>query len=257
MRKPRASRRKKPEDAPASVIEGSDAVLAPVALVEEKVALKAPVKADPFLDEIYTKKMVDTALDHKKFVGPQDKFDEMGEHQFDVMKQVGVKKTSDVLDIGCGSMRGGKFLLDYLGAGKYHGIEPNEPLLKKGLFAEVDEALVREKTPKFRFNDNFELAVFGKEFDFVLAQAIFAHAAPQQIETCLRSAHEALVSGGKFIFSYLQGDASHKGSTWVYPNCTKYTEPDMLEYVTEAGFTIEENDFEHPVGLSWIVAKKQ
>ena len=104
MRKPRASRRKKPEDAPAPVIEGSDAVditKGGPRASETKVAPKAPVKVDPFLDEIYKQEKIDAALEHKKFVGPQDKFEEMGEHQFDVMKQVGVKKTSEVLDIGC------------------------------------------------------------------------------------------------------------------------------------------------------------
>lgn len=257
-KEPRKSRRTRSKP-PELIVEGSDVADevfgAPSA--GKKASPKATSKTDPFLDEIYTKKSVNTTLDHRSYVGPKDKFDEIGMHQFKVMTKAGLKVTNNFLDIGCGAMRGGKFLLKYLDAGKYHGVEPNKPLLRKGLFVEVDEKLAREKKPNFKFNDNFNLAVFEEKFDFILAQSIFSHAAPEQIADCLKSAYDNVVSGGKFVFNYVKGGSDYTGKTWVYPNAAKYTELRMLEYVRKAGFSVEENDFKHPNGLTWIVAKKQ
>ena len=268
MRKPRTGRRKstetKPQTLPDPVIEGADAqceVGTPAVLPEGKstgkTLFKNTVKSDPFLDEIYTKKSIDANLNHRSYVGPADRFDEIGMHQFKVMTKSGLKVTDSLLDLGCGAMRGGKFLLKYLDAKGYYGIEPNKALLKKGLFAEVTEQLAKEKKPNFKFNDNFNLAIFEKEFDFILAQSIFSHAAPEQIMDCLKSAYDSLASGGKFVFNYVKGASDYTGTTWVYPNAARYTELRMFEYVRKAGFSIEENDFKHPNGLTWIVAKKQ
>ena len=264
VRKPRKSRRVK-DEAPEPVVEGSEApeLSTSGGSVVGKTSLKADVstkrkeKTDVFLDEIYIKEKIDAGLNHRNFVGPEAKFDEIGMHQFKVMTKTGLKVTDNLLDLGCGAMRGGKFLLKYLDAKGYHGIEPNKALLKKGLFAEVAEKLAREKKPNFKFNDNFNLAIFEKEFDFILAQSIFSHAAPGQITGCLRSAYKALTSGGKFVFNYAKGGSDYTGKTWVYPNAARYTELRMFEYVRKAGFSIEENNFKHPNGLTWIVAKKQ
>ena len=264
-RKPRirnAAKRKAVQKAPEPVVEGSEVVVtaAKEAVTPSKEVVAPTIKAvktDPFLDEIYVKERIDFDLDHQKYVGPKDKFEAVGKHQFEVMIDAGLKADSNLLDIGCGAMRGGKFFLDFLDEGKYSGLEPNKALLKKGMHDEVKEEVAREKKPSFKYNDNFNLSIFEKEFDFIVAQAIFAHAAQGQIIACLKSAYDVLAPGGKFVFNYFVGANDYAGNDWVYPCCAKYTELKMLEFVRKAGFVIESNDFKHPVGLSWIIAKKQ
>jgi hypothetical protein len=51
-------------------------------------------------------------------------WDTMGELQFRFMLETGKLKPADVLlDIGCGSFRGGRFFIEYLHAGNYLGID--------------------------------------------------------------------------------------------------------------------------------------
>jgi SAM-dependent methyltransferase len=250
-------KRRAVQEAPKPVVEGSEASVEEEKAPAPKVPVKKSKEADPFLDEIYVKKRIDMDLDHRKYVGPKDKFEVVGKHQFEVMIESGLKASSSLLDIGCGAMRGGKFFLEFLDEGNYCGIDPNKALLRKGLFAEVEEEVARSKKPSFKHNDNFNLSIFDREFDFIVAQAIFAHAAEDQIVACLKSAHDVLAPGGKFVFNYFLGESDYAGKEWVYPCCTKYTELKMLEFVRKAGFDIESNVFKHPVGLVWIVARKQ
>lgn len=231
----------------------------PQPTVDEKEDIQDEVvkEESSFLDKVYAAPVSISELDHRSYVGPKDKYEEIGKHQTEVMKKSGLQSSHKLLDIGCGSLRGGKHLIGYLDRGNYCGIEPNEGLLKKGIKIELDEDIAKDKKPEFNHNNKFDLNVFDCKFDFILAQSIFSHACPEQILKCLKEAEAILNKGGKFVFNYIKGSSDYTGKIWVFPNGCRYTENRMLEFVRKAGLFIEESNFNHPNGLTWLIAIKQ
>ena len=52
--------------------------------------------------------------DHKSYVGAAGEFELIGRLQFEHLKFWGLSSESYLLDIGCGSLRGGKFAINLL-----------------------------------------------------------------------------------------------------------------------------------------------
>src|ERR1700733_7755663 len=125
---------------------------------------------------------------HRKFVGPPEKYDLATAGQFSLLTALGLREDHTLLDIGCGSLRGGRLFIPYLAPEKYFGIEPEQWLIDQGIAAEVGRDLADIKKPAFSNDSNFTLSTFGRTFDFMLAQSIFSHATQKQIRQCLSEA---------------------------------------------------------------------
>lgn len=160
---------------------------------------------------------------HRAFVGPPGRYERMGHLQLETMVRLGLRPQHRLLDIGCGSLRAGRRFIPYLDADRYFGLEPNEWLVKAGMESELAAGLVESKRPRFLHDSDFTLTGFGERFDFMIAQSIFTHAAPAQIERCLAEASLALADGGVLVANFLEGDEDYTGTEWVYPGCCRYT----------------------------------
>jgi SAM-dependent methyltransferase len=117
--------------------------------------------------------------------GPLRKFEAVGRNQLSILLQSGLDFDSRVLDVGCGALRAGYWLIRFLEPGGYFGIEPNRAMLEAGRDMIVTPAVVAEKRPTFDHNDRFDFAVFGTTFDFVIARSVWTHTSPGQVETML------------------------------------------------------------------------
>jgi SAM-dependent methyltransferase len=123
-----------------------------------------------------------------------------------------------VLDVGCGCLRGGFWLIHFLDRNRYFGIEPNEKMLEMGIKEFVPPDLIADKVPRFDKNAEFNFGVFSEKFDFVLARSIWSHAAPAQVEKMLDQFKMWSVPGAVFLTSYHRAEPSqeqYSGTTWV------------------------------------------
>jgi SAM-dependent methyltransferase len=151
--------------------------------------------------------------------GPAQDFERVGRAQLATLVCEGAYPTSRVLDVGCGCLRGGYWMIHFLGPRCYYGIEPSRDMLDAGL-EHLLEASVREaKKPVFDHNDQFDFSVFETKFDFVVARSIFTHASKAQISRMLDAFEEARAPGGVFLASYLPagpfGGRDYRGKSWV------------------------------------------
>jgi hypothetical protein len=71
----------------------------------------------------------------------------MGGLQFTLLFQAGLRETHRLLDVGCGSLRGGRLFIPYLRAGHYYGVEPNEWLVEEGIANELGAEILTVKRP--------------------------------------------------------------------------------------------------------------
>lgn len=136
--------------------------------------------------------------------GPVDDFENVGRLQLITLLRMGLYPYSRVLDVGCGSLRGGYWLIHFLNQSCYYGIEPNKKMLDCGINYFLPQELINLKKPVFNYTANFDFSVFNKNFDFIIARSIWTHASKSQIKTMLDSYIENSVDTSVFLTSYLK-----------------------------------------------------
>ena len=198
-----------------------------------------------------------TTMNYRNAVGPPDKYDIIGALQFRVMVAQGLRDRHTLLDIGCGSLRGGRLFIVWLRPGKYFGIEPHEHLVISGIMEEIGNSIRKVKRPKFHFSSKFDLSHFGVKFDYILAQSIFSHAAPQMIDKCLGEVRKVLKPNGTFIATYFKGAPSYTGTTWAQSPDARYTSKWLKNMCSSHALTLQElADIGHPSGQTWVKIRK-
>jgi SAM-dependent methyltransferase len=152
--------------------------------------------------------------------GPPELFDPAGREQLIVLLEHGLQYTSKVLDIGCGCLRGGRWIIPILEPGHYFGIEPQFHMVAKGLERFVDPKIVEIKTPRFDYNDRFDFSVFGETFTHFMARSIWTHASKHHIETMLDGVARWGEPGAIMLTSFLPvkffgRQRDYEGNDWV------------------------------------------
>ena len=200
--------------------------------------------------------------DHRSKVGPGELYELIGAHQFCVMIKLGLRDHHRLLDLGCGSLRGGKYFINYLGKGNYTGIEPDIDLVAAGVEHELTGEVLALKRPTFHYWDDFLWAerlegMYGLKFDFVLAQSILTHAGRGLVDQIAEDAYLSLVPGGVFAATFFTSMSDSNAEGWLGNGVAGYTEAYMKSVMTGVGFdSAEIRNLGHPVGQIWVIAIK-
>lgn len=206
------------------------------------------------LEEEKLEKILPPGFRHyRAFIGPAEKYDLASAMQFNLLTFLGLRERHFLLDIGCGSLRGGKLFIPYLLPGRYFGTEPEQWLIEEGIRNELGEDIIRIKQPVFSYDNNFTLTTFDRKFDFILAQSIFSHAPQQQIIRCLSEAKKIMKPTSIFAATFDKGNENYMGDKWVYPDCVSYTLEHMTNLVKERGLVCKPIDWPHPNLQTWMV----
>ena len=131
---------------------------------------------------------------------------EIGQLQFQLMVDEGLTPRHRLLDIGCGSMRGGVHFIRHLDAGHYVGVDVNAELLEAGR-GEIAQAGLEEKRPMLVHRGDFEFRDLGV-FDFAIAQSLFTHLPFNSIVRCLARTAEVLRPGGRLLATFFANTGS-------------------------------------------------
>ncbi len=151
-----------------------------------------------------------------------------GEGHLEVLKELGLKPNHRVLDVGCGSLRIGRWLIDYLKPERYYGIDPNLWLVEMARMEEVEPELWEEKLPTFSSVDTFDLDQFKYKYDFILISAVLVHAGDDQIAEFLNSVPDVLKKNGTVLGELaMEGEPGTEGERtcgdgWTYPSLTAH-----------------------------------
>lgn len=189
---------------------------------------------------------------YRAYVGPPSGWDVVAAMQFNLLTSLGLREYHRLLDIGCGSLRGGRLFIPYLLPGNYFGIEPAEWLVAEGIASELGQDAVRLKRPTFSGSASFELDTFGVTFDFLLAQSVFSHASQAQIASCLAAARRVMHERTLFAATFVEGD-DYTGDAWTYPECVTYRRERISALAQEAGLACRVVAWPHPSSQTWVV----
>lgn len=183
-------------------------------------------------------------------------YEPIGRHVLIKLIDTGLLPESRVLDVGCGGLRCGYWLIHFLRPDRYFGIEPNEQMLRAGLDRLFDASLLAEKSPRFDHNDRFDFGVFRERFDFVIARSIWSHASLPQIEHMLQQFVAHTSDDAIFLTSYVpthRQDKEYRGDDFSWP-AIRYRKETLEEKIRAAGLHA---DFQDTVQLQrWVKVSK-
>lgn len=217
--------------------------------------IEAPTHREPD----YAGKVVDAERGfHRKFVG--GKWEEMGRLQLDFLVEHGLRPTTKFLDVGCGSLRAGRLLVDYLDPGNYYGIDINPSVIEAGYDQELDDA-GRDRLPisHLRATDRFD-ADFGVTFDMAIAQSLFTHLTLNNIRLCLHRVAKVVRPEGRFYVTFFERPphqpvdfVGEKRRQWAERNPYSYYREDLRWAVRRLPWRFRYiGDWDHPRGQRMV-----
>lgn len=163
---------------------------------------------------------------HRDFVGGH--WEEIGQLQRDFLVQQGLEPRQRFLDVGCGSLRAGRHLVEHLDPGHYYGIDVNRDLIVAGYDTELTEGQ-RGRLPvgNLRSTDRFD-ADFDVAFDMAIAQSVFTHISLNHIRLCLHRVAQVMRPGGRFFVTFFEQAADFPVDG--IPKRGQYTERNVFWY---------------------------
>jgi SAM-dependent methyltransferase len=147
---------------------------------------------------------------YRNFVGGAKVWEKIARLQFDFMRESGLKSGDKFVDVGCGALRGGRYFIEYLGPGDYYGIDKHIELIIYGTVRELSIPKFRQKRPHFAISDSFEFERLGSGFNFGLAQSLFTHLSPEDVNLCLNKLYPTAAEGCKFYATFFEADGAVK-----------------------------------------------
>jgi SAM-dependent methyltransferase len=204
---------------------------------------------------------------HRSAVGGM--WDEVGQLQFEFLVSEGLAPESHLLDMGCGSLRGGIHFISHLEPGHYFGIDRNPRLLAAGE-TELERAGVTGKQPTLVVRNDFSAEDLGQRFDFAIAQSLFTHLPFNSILRCVSEVGRVLAPGGRFYATFFANPGPRLGlepmpietdhELTVYVDRDPfYYDPDLFSWLCEGSdLTCEyRGEWGHPRSQQMLVFTKQ
>lgn len=126
----------------------------------------------------------------------------LGELQFAYLCEHGLTPHSRLLDIGCGNLRAGWRLIDYLEPGHYYGIDISPDVLIAAKRTLTTHSL-QDRLPHLTLVQDLTLDFLPEgHFDVVHAHSVFSHSPIEIIDECLAHVGRVLAPGGFFDFTF-------------------------------------------------------
>ncbi|TPL92820.1 class I SAM-dependent methyltransferase [Mesorhizobium sp. B2-3-10] len=144
--------------------------------------------------------------DHRGIIGGM--WDEIGRLQFDLLVDGGLQPCHRMIDLGCGSFRGGVHFAGYLDAGNYFGADINASIMEAGYDRELMPLELDKKVPRTNLlvTDAFDVGKLKATFDYALALSLFTHLPINLIRTCLEKLRPTMTVNGRFFATFFVCD---------------------------------------------------
>ena len=137
-------------------------------------------------------------------VGPAYLWQMKRDFQINFLKNSGLKPEHYLLDIGCGTLRGGIPLIDYLQEKHYFGIDARKEVLDEG-YKELEETGLEWKQPTLLFAPDISQVAIQREFDVIWAFSVLIHMTDEILNDALNFVAGHLADAGVFYANLTLG----------------------------------------------------
>jgi SAM-dependent methyltransferase len=118
-----------------------------------------------------------------------------GRQELEMLVSLGLRPGDTLVDYGCGTLRVGRLLIEYLERGRYWGLDVDEGLLESGRQM-VDESLLRQKAPHLGLIGPETIAAAAEARPgFVCAFGVLQHVHPDELDEFMSNVAALLTPG--------------------------------------------------------------
>lgn len=174
---------------------------------------------------------------------------EIGELQFDFLHRRGLSPESRLLDIGCGTLRGGRYYIEYLNSANYTGVDISKEAIKSGKDL-VSNEILNEKQPELLVNTDLKFSeIPNNSIDYAIAQSVFTHLPENDIRECFEHIREVLVDGGVLYATFYESECTEEEI--LTPSSFKYSPETLTGIAAEYNLkskVLDKERYPHPHG---------
>jgi cyclopropane fatty-acyl-phospholipid synthase-like methyltransferase len=138
-------------------------------------------------------------------VGPARLWEMKRDFQTRFLKDMGLKPGQYLFDIGCGTLRGGIPLIDYLQHGHYFGVEVRATVLDEGR-KELREAGLERKNPTLLLSTDISQLAVDRKFDYIWAFSVLIHMNDKILNDTLAFVSRHVAQEGYFYANVIIGE---------------------------------------------------
>jgi cyclopropane fatty-acyl-phospholipid synthase-like methyltransferase len=158
------------------------------------------------------KKLIFTPAEARHaLVGPPHLWKMKRDFQIEFLKKLGLQGEHYLLDLGCGTLRGGVPIISHLQTGHYYGVDVREEVLKEAGKELREEGLV-DKKPVLIHTRDLSLLNIDRKFDLIWAFSVLIHLSDSILNDALHFVSNHLHPAGHFYANVNIGD--RKDGAW-------------------------------------------
>lgn len=129
-------------------------------------------------------------------VGNPDLWKMKRDFQIQFLKEKGLMESHYLLDLGCGTLRGGIPIIEYLDDGHYFGLEVRPDVLEEARKELADAGLIRKKPILLLPSDTHSLPT--RTFNFIWAFSVLIHMDDENLRKAIVLVQSCLAEDGVF-----------------------------------------------------------
>jgi len=152
-------------------------------------------------------------------VGPAKLWKMKRDFQLRFLSDMDLKPGHYLFEIGCGTLRGGVPLIQYLENGHYFGVEVREEVLDEGR-KELREAGLEGKNPTLLLSPKIAQLTVNQKFDYIWAFSVLIHMNDKILNDTLLFVSKHLSEEGVFYANVIIGDRK-EGNWQGFPVVTR------------------------------------
>lgn len=139
---------------------------------------------------------------YKEYIGGDgEDWDRRGAFQLYFLQSMGMTSHSTLLEVGCGPARASRYLIDYLNAGNYRGVDYNADFIRAAETVSRKTGL-DVKQPAFEVVQDFNFDHMQPVFDYALLFSVLNHCRPKQRFEFFERIPAAMREGGRIYISH-------------------------------------------------------
>jgi SAM-dependent methyltransferase len=171
--------------------------------------------------------------------------------QIAFLRGQGLEPGHVLVDVGCGTLRGGIPIIEYLDAGSYVGIDVRAEAIDEAR-RELREAGLEHKRPELIAAPSLGSVDLGREVDYVWAFSVLMHLDDERLGECFDFARRQLAADGVFYANAITAELPP--ARWrEFPVLSRSADV-YLAYAERAGLSLRDMgalaDLGHVTGLA-------
>lgn len=159
-------------------------------------------------------------------VGPPELAEMKRRFQIDFLKNAGLSPEHYLLDIGCGTLRGGIPLINHLDEAHYFGIDSRNEVIIEGK-KELSECGLEYKIPQLLVAEDISKLTIDHKFDYVWAFSVLFHMNDTILDNTLDFVSRHLLDTGVFYANVnigMKPEGFWQGFPVIWRNLEYYVE---------------------------------